>query len=178
MGRIIKVFVIPILAVIGVIFGVVTVYKGMKKVPAAKPIVEIAAAGIAVATEKKPELIEKIKVPVAAVSNSKTENLQEKPIEPKKHLNEPELFSTEELNEKEQFINRVRGGFLVWKNDDGTLGFGNVQYPISEKMTIYDEGKWVQIHRQVSNRVSGMTARKAQKEKAAAEDRLMASGSI
>jgi hypothetical protein len=150
-----------------------------KRAPvAAKPIVEIAAAGIAVATEKKPELIEKIKVPVAAVSNSKTENLQEKPIEPKKHLNEPELFSTEELNEKEQFINRVRGGFLVWKNDDGTLGFGNVQYPISEKMTIYDEGKWVQIHRQVSNRVSGMTARKAQKEKAAAEDRLMASGSI
>lgn len=143
-----------------------------------KPNVKIAAASIANASEKKPKLIEKIEVPVSAASDRKTDILQEAPIEPKKHLNKPESFSTVELNEKEQFINRVRGGFLVWKNDDGSLGFGNVQYPISEKMTIYDEGKWVQISRRGSNQASGMAARKAQKEKAAAQDRLMASGSI
>jgi hypothetical protein len=117
-------------------------------------------------------------VPVSTASNRKTDILQKTPLETKKHLNEPETFSTEELNEKEQFIDRVKGGFLVWKNDDGTLGFGNVQYPISEKMTIYDEGKWVQIHRQGSNPKSGMAALKAQMEEAAGEDGLMASGSI
>jgi hypothetical protein len=45
-------------------------------------------------------------------------------------------------------------------------------------MTIYDEGKWVQIHRQGSNPKSGMAALKAQMEEAAGEDGLMASGSI
>jgi hypothetical protein len=143
-----------------------------------KPIIEIAAAGIAIVSEKKPKLIEKIEVPVSAASNHKTDILHETPIKSIKQINEPKSFSIAELNEKEQFINRVKGGFLVWKNDDGTLGFGNVEYPISEKMTIYDEGKWFQIHRQGSNQESGMTARKAQKEKAAAEDRMVASGSI
>jgi hypothetical protein len=62
---------------------------------------------------------------------------------------EPKLVSTAQLSEEERFVERVKGSLLVWKKEDGTLGFGNVQYPNSEEMIIYDKGEWIQI-RQLS----------------------------
>ena len=60
---------------------------------------------------------------------------------------EPEPFPTHQLSDKREFIKRLRDGVLVWKNEDGSLGFGNIQYPLSEDLTIYDGGEWVQIRR-------------------------------
>ncbi len=60
---------------------------------------------------------------------------------------ESESFKTYQLSEKRRFIKRLRGGFLVWKNEDGSLGFGNIQYPLNEDLTIFDGGEWVEMSR-------------------------------
>jgi hypothetical protein len=87
---------------------------------------------------------------------------------------EPKLVSTAQLSEAEQFVERVKGNFLVWKKEDGTLGFGNVQYPNSEEMIIYDKGEWIQI-RQLSPILETKTeTQQARVEKKATVDRLAA----
>jgi hypothetical protein len=88
-----------------------------------------------------------------------------------------ELVSMEKLSEEEQFVERVKGNFLVWKKEDGTVAFGNVQYPLSEKMTIYDEGQWVQIRNHSPKSNGGTEIQLARAEKAAAEDRLVEANS-
>jgi hypothetical protein len=63
----------------------------------------------------------------------------------KRPLQELEKVSTHKLTEKEQFLRGVTRMFLIWKNADGSLGFSNIQYPTSKKLSVYDNGKWVQI---------------------------------
>ncbi len=60
---------------------------------------------------------------------------------------EAESFKTHQVSEKRRFIKRLKGGFLVWKNEDGSLGFGNIQYPLNEDLTIFDGGEWVEMSR-------------------------------
>ncbi len=60
---------------------------------------------------------------------------------------EAESFPTHQVSEKRRFIKQLKGGFLVWKNEDGSLGFGNIQYPLTEDLTIFDGAEWVEISR-------------------------------
>jgi hypothetical protein len=89
-----------------------------------------------------------------------------------KSLYARELVSMGQLSEKEQYVKRVKGNFLVWKKEDGTVAFGNVQYPFSEKMTIYDEGEWIQIHNRSPKSNAGGAIQHARAEKAATAERL------
>ncbi|MBT8364849.1 MAG: hypothetical protein KJP23_09095 [Deltaproteobacteria bacterium] len=70
-------------------------------------------------------------------------------ISKKRPLPESEKVSTHKLTEKEKFVHGIknRQEILVWKNDDGSLGFSNIQYPRSKELTVYDRGEWVQIRR-------------------------------
>ena len=73
-----------------------------------------------------------------------------KPLEsPRSAFSGLEQISTKKLNQQEQYVQRVQGNLLVWKNDDGSVGFGNVQYPSSEEMTIYDNEGWVQVRQRI-----------------------------
>jgi hypothetical protein len=95
----------------------------------------------------------------------------------KSSFHELEPVSTQKLSEEEQFVKGVKGNFLVWKNADGSLGFGNVQYPNSGKMTIYDEGKWLQVRHRSPNSETKKATRQTLIEKVATIDRLVASNS-
>ena len=37
--------------------------------------------------------------------------------------------------------------YLVWKDQDGVLGFGNVDYPVSKDLSICSRGKWFKVKR-------------------------------
>ena len=67
---------------------------------------------------------------------------------PERSKPQAESFPTHQVSEKRRFIKRLKGGFLVWKNEDGSLGFGNIQYPLTEDLTILNGGEWVEISRQ------------------------------
>jgi len=47
-----------------------------------------------------------------------------------------------QLSEEEQYVKRVKGNFLVWKKEDGTVAFGNVQYPNKRDIQIHVAGRW------------------------------------
>ena len=60
---------------------------------------------------------------------------------------EPPPLPSFRLSEKRGFVKRLKGSYLVWRNEDGSLGFGNIQYPLSEELTVFDGKEWVQIRR-------------------------------
>jgi hypothetical protein len=39
--------------------------------------------------------------------------------------------------------------YLVWKDQDGVLGFGNVDYPVSNDLSICSRGRWFKVKRKV-----------------------------
>ena len=93
-----------------------------------------------------------MKTDAAGLHSSRRQTTGPKPGIPQESLSpqksspyEPKLVSTAQLSEEERFVERVKGKLLVLKKEDGTLGFGNVQYPNSEEMIIYDKGEWIQI---------------------------------
>jgi hypothetical protein len=99
---------------------------------------------------------------------------RESPSTQKSSFYELKLVSTEQLSQEEQFVERIKGNLLVWKKEDGTLGFGNVQYPNSEEMIIYDKGEWIQIRHRRPNSETKTTTPQAGVEKEATVDRLAA----
>ena len=92
----------------------------------------------------------------------------------KKSLYELKLVSTAQLSKGERYVERVRGNLLVWKQEDGTIAFGNVQYPYSEEMIIYDQGEWIQIHHRSPDPETKAETPKTRVEKKAIVDRLAA----
>jgi Tfp pilus assembly protein PilE len=57
-------------------------------------------------------------------------------------------FALIKENEIEQgFENEISRKFLVWRDDKGVIGFGNVQYPHVSKLTIYNEGRRYDMQR-------------------------------
>jgi hypothetical protein len=108
-------------------------------------------------------------------SRHQTTGFLQKSLPPQKNSPyEPKLVSTTQLSEEEQFVERVKGNLLVWKKEDGTIGFGNVQYPNSEKMIIYDKGEWIRIRHRHPNSDTKMTPPKARAEREASVERLAA----
>ena len=96
----------------------------------------------------------KPKIPLTELAKFSTKSGESaKPADRKKrHLRELEKVATYKLTPKEQFVHGIKSKqeILVWKNDDGSLGFSNIQYPRSKELTVYDKGEWVQIRRKSS----------------------------
>jgi hypothetical protein len=66
-----------------------------------------------------------------------------------KHLEKPvsEPFSILSAEECTDFSPEVGQKHLVWKDKEGVIGFGNVEYPGVERMAILTDGKWVSVVR-------------------------------
>jgi hypothetical protein len=62
-------------------------------------------------------------------------------------LIEPEFALIKETEIEPGFENEMSRKFLVWKDDRGVKGFGNVQYPYVPKVTIYNEGRRYDLQR-------------------------------
>ncbi len=53
-----------------------------------------------------------------------------------------EDLSDEDLEAVPDSIEKISKRVLVWKDKDGVHGFGNIQYPQKEAITIPVQGKW------------------------------------
>lgn len=87
-----------------------------------------------------PLLAELTPIPVAGQTEKKEGVIKERIIEPEFAL----IRKTVTVSEFEDEISRK---FLVWKDDNGVLGFGNVQYPHVSKLTIYNAGQRYDLQR-------------------------------
>lgn len=147
---------------------------------ATKPATKKPGASITLASETSPRTI--METDATAPYSSRRQTTGMKPgIAPKAHspqkrsLYELKLVSTAQLSKEERYVERVRGNLLVWKQEDGTIAFGNVQYPYSEEMIIYDQGEWIQIHHRSPDPEIKAESTQARVEKKAIVDRLAAS---
>lgn len=71
------------------------------------------------------------------------------PKEEPKYLSEPvpDAFSILGREECTGFPLEVSEEHLVWKDISGVMGFGNVEYPGTERMAILADGQWVSVER-------------------------------
>ncbi|KPK26215.1 MAG: hypothetical protein AMK69_12535 [Nitrospira bacterium SG8_3] len=53
-------------------------------------------------------------------------------------------------------VSSLEGRCLVWKDEQGTLGFGNIQYPEKEPVSVLEADSWIKVQR---SRLSGDTGR-------------------
>ncbi|NNL76167.1 MAG: hypothetical protein HKO68_07520 [Desulfobacterales bacterium] len=105
---------------------------------------------ITIASNTNPKPIKEVVAPEIYSINQRKFDSQSRDLpkslkSPESALHGLEPVSTEKLNQEEQYVPRVQGNYLVWKNNDGSVGFGNVQYPSSEKMKIFDNEEWVKV---------------------------------
>jgi len=128
--------------------------KQIKAVTETKPPKKSSKTGVSRATATKSRPMAKAltpNIPSTGPKNSRGKSGDTaKPVMSKKRpLPDSEEVSTYKLTEKEKFVEAIqsRQEILVWKNDDGSLGFSNIQYPRSKELTVYDKGEWVQIRR-------------------------------
>ncbi|MBW1744223.1 MAG: hypothetical protein JRJ47_12485 [Deltaproteobacteria bacterium] len=54
----------------------------------------------------------------------------------------PKVISVVESKIVSEAESEVSQRYLVWKDNEGTLGFGDAQFPTTKSRTIYDEGNW------------------------------------
>jgi hypothetical protein len=47
----------------------------------------------------------------------------------------------------EAMISSLEGSYLVWKDEKGTLGFGNTQYPENEPVSVLEAHNWIKVPR-------------------------------
>jgi len=59
----------------------------------------------------------------------------------------PDAFSILGAEECTGFPLEVSQEHLVWKDREGVVGFGNVEYPGMDRMAILADGKWVSVER-------------------------------
>lgn len=50
----------------------------------------------------------------------------------------------------DRIIEKFEGTYLSWKNQDGTIGFGNVMYPRSAGYSVYQNGQWLKPDEEAS----------------------------
>lgn len=72
-------------------------------------------------------------------------------------LIEPEFALIKETETAQGFENEMSRKFLVWKDDKGVTGFGNIQYPNAPKLSVYSDGKRFDLHRSLRDRKLSMT---------------------
>lgn len=130
-----------------------TVTRGSQELVASidkylKPRME---TGVIVASVSKPGPAEIPKASAPAMALAPLKTIQ--PIEPlnledqekDELIAQPEVVSMVEGEIGLGIPSDVSQKFLVWRDKNGVLGFGNVIYPNTETITIYDNGNWVNI---------------------------------
>jgi hypothetical protein len=113
-----------------------------------KPVIGTGAT-VASVSKPKPAEIQEASAPALALAPLKT--IQ--PIEPlnlgdqekDELIPQPEVVSMVEGEIGHGVSESVSQKFLVWRDKNGVLGFGNVIYPNTETITIYKDGNWVNI---------------------------------
>ncbi len=58
-----------------------------------------------------------------------------------------EILAVEDGQIKEGMPEDIGKTVLVWKDEKGTLGFGNIVYPETRQLSIYKNNKWIKIKR-------------------------------
>ncbi len=104
---------------------------------------------VASVSKPKPAEIQEASAPTLALAPLKT--IQ--PIEPlnlgdedkESLIAQPEIVSMVEGEIGHGVTSTVSRKFLVWRDKNGVLGFGNVIYPNTQTITIYKDGNWVNI---------------------------------
>lgn len=134
-----------------------TVMQGKQQVLASidKNMTPQVGAGMEVATAKK----EKGKKEAEDITKETSPILALKPIEIIQPIELPEIVAPEpeSMIEQPEIVSMVEGEIghgissdisrklLVWRDKNGVLGFGNVIYPNSRNITIYQDGSWINI---------------------------------
>jgi hypothetical protein len=57
----------------------------------------------------------------------------------------PKVTSVVESGVVSEAEREVSRRYLVWRDNNGTLGFGDAQFPATESRTIFDEGNWYDV---------------------------------
>jgi len=107
------------------------------------------SAEVASVSKPKPAAIQEASAPALALAPLKT--IQ--PIEPlnlgeeekEALIAQPEIVSMVEGEIGHGVSSNVSRKFLVWRDQNGVLGFGNMIYPDTQTITIYKDGNWVNI---------------------------------
>ncbi|MBN1843731.1 MAG: hypothetical protein JW883_15815, partial [Deltaproteobacteria bacterium] len=58
---------------------------------------------------------------------------------------QPEVFSIMESDIRSDVESELSQRYLIWKGDNGVLGFSNVQYPDADSLSIFAFGRWYNI---------------------------------
>lgn len=67
-------------------------------------------------------------------------------------LIEPQFSLLKETENEMDFENKISRKYLVWKDNNGVRGFGNVQYPHIAKISIYSDGKCYDVKRSATTK--------------------------
>jgi hypothetical protein len=62
--------------------------------------------------------------------------------------NEPRSVAVEENITLPAFAASVSRSYLVWRDTTGNIGFGNVQYPYVDRISIASQDRWLRVERQ------------------------------
>jgi hypothetical protein len=78
----------------------------------------------------------------------------------------PEIVSVETYEVSSSVEAKLSQRYLVWKDKNGILGFGNVAYPAAKRQTVYAKGSWYDIKVPLPKEEGPMTpdAKTAKKE--------------
>jgi len=124
-------------------------------------------AVVASVSKPKPAEIQEASSPALALAPLKTIQPTEPFIQPIEPLNledeekesliaQPEIVSMVEGEIGHGVSSNVSTKFLVWRDKNGVLGFGNVIYPDTQTITIYKDGNWVNIQKPVPQKAAAI----------------------
>ncbi|MBW2196046.1 MAG: hypothetical protein JRF37_10995, partial [Deltaproteobacteria bacterium] len=70
----------------------------------------------------------------------------ESPLPSGKGKGEKSLY-TKKKNRPESIASQFGNEYLVWKNKQGTVGFGNTRYPTKDLDSVFQSGGWITVRR-------------------------------
>jgi hypothetical protein len=113
---------------------------------------------VASVSKPKPAEIQEASSPALALAPLKTiqpiEPLNLEDQEKDEIIAQPEVVSMVEGEIGHGIPSDVSQKFLVWRDKNGVLGFGNVIYPDTQTITIYKDGNWVNIKKPVPQKAA------------------------
>ncbi|RJP75519.1 MAG: hypothetical protein C4522_21105 [Desulfobacteraceae bacterium] len=120
------------------------------KTPQVGTGMEVAAAAKRAKGKKEAEDTAKVTTaPILALKPIETIQPIELPAmetpEPESMIEQPEIVSMVAGEIGHGISSDISRKLLVWRDKNGVLGFGNVIYPHSRNLTIYQDGSWINI---------------------------------
>lgn len=79
----------------------------------------------------------------------RTSGLESRPIERPEAMRpiriEPRIVEVDTGEPPSDFASDVSRSYLVWRDANGHMGYGNVQYPDAQRLTVADQDRWLNI---------------------------------